>query len=134
MHNLKQLRDKAPNKTNGSPQFPDDGVGAHSVHTGRKGGNKIDVKQSTEIGQAMLDHLEAGDVEISSVNPKEYNNPVLLGKLIQDVNSGKIKQTRIETGEISEDNQPRKKKLSISMKGGPIPQLDIIYKLPDHAH
>lgn len=128
-HQLQALRDNAPNKRNGSPQFPDDGLDAHAVHGGRKGNNKIDHKAGADIGQAMLEHLKNGDLEISSVQPKEFGDPAKLQKLIDDVRNGQIKQTRIETAVIAEEGYPRRKRLSIDMTGGPIPRIDIVYKL-----
>lgn len=134
MHNLslKQLKDSAPHRKNGSPQFPDEGLDAHAIHGGRRGGNKIDVKQSADIGQGLLDSLMSGELEISSVSPPEFNDPARLQKLLDDFKAGKIKQTRVETASIAEDGQPRRKRISIDMTGGPIPRLDITYKLPEH--
>lgn len=127
---LKQLADGAPNRHNSSPQFSDDDVNAHAVHSGRKGGNKIDQKQGAAIGKTMLEALTAGELQIVSVSPPEFADPVKLKAINDAVEHGQAKVTEITTSQISKEGQSRTKSIAFAFSGGPTPSLTVVYKMP----
>lgn len=125
---LKHLADNAPNKHNSSPQFSDDDVTAHSVHSGRKGGNKIDQKQGAAIGAEMLAALAAGELQIVSVSPPEFADPAKLKAINDAVADGTSKLSKLVTSQIAEERQPRMKSAAFTFSGGPTPSLTVVYK------
>lgn len=125
---LKRLADNAPHKRNSSPQFSDEGLDAHAVHSGRNGGNKIDQKQGAAIGKTMLDALASGEFQIVSVSPPEMADPAKLQQINAAVERGDSKVTKIVTSQTSEEGQPRTKSVAFSLSGGPMPSLTVVYK------
>jgi hypothetical protein len=125
---LKKFADNAPNKKNGSPQFSDEGVTAHSMHSGRKGGNVLDQKAGAAIAKTMLQALADGDFVIVSVDPPDYADPAKLAAQVAAVDSGEVKVKKIVTSQIAEEGQSRMKSVSHTFEGGALPSLTVVYK------
>lgn len=127
---LRTLKVNAPHKRNGSPQFSDDGVDAHTIHHGRNKGNKIDSIAGAKIGEMLLQHVKYGAIEIVSVTPEEYNDATKLSAIVAEVSAGKAEIIRIETTAIAERNKPRTKRVELFLSGGSVPHLIVVYKIP----
>lgn len=114
-----------------SLEFPKHG--AHQVHSGRHGGNKIDREAGVKIGADLLDQLKSGRIKVTNVTPALKEGSTL--ETVQDkFSSGAYVLTGVESTEVAHDGQKRAQRAKLfyhkkdSTEGR---TLEIEWQLPD---